>query len=167
MTRQQFEPLSDTDRVFRLVDQGSSFFPLGARLPLHSWLEPSSADKAEGETRGRRPGLSVWDSQLTRVDQASAVRRREARAPDAASCAFELGVGDVRSCGASQPARDVDVVTDPLDPSECGPGAEGHALVEGLARPAGMPRAEHKMFLDRLIACCVEKRDDAGQTTGL
>lgn len=140
--RKQFEPLPESAFVFRLAETNSMFIPEGARLPNAELFTPSSKDKEEAKKRGRPPGVSVWDRDLTTVEQARTIRYWPNEPPDGIR-AFSLNVGFVRGVG-KQFDRQIDVVADP-ESQEKGPGASGHSLIEGLKRP---PDQSRKLFKD-------------------
>lgn len=148
---ERFTPLDGRDEVFRLAVEGQKvFLPYGAALPLPEWFQPTKEDEAEGVVRGRVPGLSVWNCARTGTADAARIRWGEA-VPDGVR-AFAIGVDRVREIGERE-GRRLDVVADPLDPSD-GEGADGHALIEGLKRPDGTPRAAHRQLLTVLVAGC-------------
>lgn len=160
--RDRYSALSGDSEVFRTVSVGGVFLPPGHDLPLPAWLEPSSDDEAEAQSTGRLVGLSVWDRSLTNFTKACAWRRVD----EASERAFSASVASIRQAGAAH-GRAVDVVADPLDTgmSEYASlleslsaverdsqrrSAEGHSLIEGIKRPPGTPKSEHRAFRDKL-----------------
>ncbi|MCP4679614.1 MAG: hypothetical protein GY854_29800 [Deltaproteobacteria bacterium] len=151
MSRQQFEPLPDNALVFRVGQTGKEFFPEGARFPNEKFFVPSSTDVKEGKKRGRRPGLSAWDRELTTPDQAKTLMFNPT--PSKAKLAvFGLITGTIRNIG-QQAGVELDVVADPLT-TRHEPGADGHALIEGLKRPPGGDRLLYKGVRDDLVETC-------------
>ncbi len=132
-----FARVPDEEWVYRLADPGGAFLPEGVVLPLPAWLRPTRADVQEAEARGRRPGLSVWRRDYTKVVEA----RKLANKPR--GLAFTVQAGGCRRVG-SRAGIDVDVVADPLHAARPAPGWDGHALVEGLARPPGAARSTYR-----------------------
>lgn len=143
-----FSPLPDITSVFRLAETGGRFLPVGAPMPNADIWEPSSEDKRDAEARGRVPGVSVWEQGRASTDQARRLRFAP-EPPPAGVRAFAATVSALREVGRRH-QRPMEVLADPL-PEDRGPGADGHALVEGLKRPAGVPRPEHKRMLDDLL----------------
>jgi hypothetical protein len=136
--------------------------PPGHQLPLPEWLEPTKEDVADAERTGRNPGLSVWDAELTSFHQACTWRGVNA----AEELAFKAVVSNLRSVAASF-QRDLDVVADPLDVElseylevvlrvatsdrdALVASAKGHSLLEGVRRPSGLAKSEHRSFRDAL-----------------
>jgi hypothetical protein len=153
MTRTRFEPLDREAFVFRLVELGSTFLPMGALLPLPEWFEPTTDDKDEGVRLGRPAGLSVWDKSLCSVGDAKAIRFYPGTPPDDVK-AFGLRVGEVIRIGMRH-ERSLQVVSDP-HPLEFLNGYEGHCRLEGLERPVGYPRPRHKELKVDLAGACEE-----------
>lgn len=133
--------------VFRLANRGTDFLPADAVLPTSGLFRPSSDDEAEGKERGRPPGLSVWDRGRTTVEQAQHLADK----PE--SEAFGLLAERVRQIGVSQ-GLNLDVWYDALDERESEPGADGHALIEGLARPEGKPKKTYRDVRRKLAEAC-------------
>ena len=153
MSRSLFEPLPDDAFVFRLAETGKLFLPRGALLPNAEFFHPSSEDEREAEKSGRSPGVSVWDRELTTVENAKRIRFSPGDLPDGVR-AFGLLVKVVRSIGQKR-AVAVDVVAVPLPPNN-GPGADGHAHIEGLERKKGQPRLVIKGLRADLAEACEE-----------
>ena len=153
MTRSPFEHLPDDSFVYRLAETGKSFLPKGARLPNAEFFRPSSEDERESEKTERPPGVSVWDRELTAVEHAKRIRFSPGDPPDEVR-AFGLLVKVIRSIGRRRNVA-VDVVAAPLPP-ENGPGAEGHAHIEGLARKKGQSRLVIKGLRAELAEACIE-----------
>ena len=143
-----FSPVPDDHDVLRFVVQGGRFFPPGHTHPDPDWLIPTSKDKEEAARRGRVPGLSVWDTHRCRLSQA----RKLAERPH--DHAYVAHVAALRGVAASllPPSHPLDVVTDPLTARRGEPGWDGHALIEGLARPAGAPKQVWTELRERLTA---------------
>lgn len=141
----RFTPLAPERSVFRLAVPESGFLPKGRAIPLPDWLAPTKQDKAEAAGRGRRPGLSVWDSERTTLAQA----RNFTSKPD--GLAFVASVAMCVSIGAER-SLEIAVVTDPRDDLAPAPGHEGHSLIEGLAKPHGAA----KLVYDDLRRAMVE-----------
>ncbi len=148
-----FEPLPIDTVVFRLAKEDSKFLPPGALSPNADIWAPSSGDEAEGKERGRPPGVSVWDVRRTSPAQAITIRFGEKPPP---TRAFAAKVQAILAAG-EQHGRTLHAFADPL-PVERGPGADGHALIEGIARPIGVSRVEHKQLLDALVQILQELR---------
>lgn len=140
----RFEPLSASDTVLRLARRGSGYLPAGRVYPLPNWLAPTREDRDEAESRGRRPGLSVWDHARTTPDQA---RDMTDRPDEPAWCAR---VGPLLDKGRDHGVL-IDVVRDPAEHLRPQPGWDGHSLIEGIARPPGAPKARYKALRASLI----------------
>ncbi len=153
MSSPLFESLRDDARVFRLAETGSQFLPEDARLPTYGIFQPSTADIAEGKELGREPGISVWDEAFSTVLQAAAIWYDNEDYPEGVK-AFALVVDTIRSLGAEF-ERTVDVVASPIS-DDTRPGADGHCAIEGLQRPNGYPKKQHKALLLGLADACVE-----------
>jgi hypothetical protein len=147
-------PLDDAASVMRVI-----------KVPvLNPTLRPqegdftlSSADKQE-----RPPALSVWDRDLTTVQQAIAFTppKETQRAT-----AWALAVSAIRALrvqGLHDPSGAdwfLDVIRSPLtdaltqqpDPR---PGAHGHCGITGLDRPPGYNSNLFKMLRIKLVRCC-------------
>ncbi len=160
--RSRYSPLDGDATVFRTVKPGGAFLPPGHQLPIPEWLEPNRTDIEEAAKSGRPPGLSVWDKALTSFEHACRWRQVD---PDD-ELAFSAQVHAVRSV-AVQHDRELDVVADPLDLAtgdrdkivEAVPvtvragfaqSAQGHSLIEGIKRPSGCAKKEHRSFRDEL-----------------
>ncbi len=133
---------------------------VGQRLPKPEWLKPTAEDEAEGGRAGRPAGLSVWEASRTRVVDAMWFRGEAAEQEAFAaivSAVTTLGKGHGRElavvCDAHPFAEDDGRWSELDGPSQvrlrC--AAEGHALIEGLARPPGAPRGPYAAFLAALI----------------
>jgi hypothetical protein len=144
---ERYSPLADGAFIFRLADPGSQFLPMDAELPLPRWFEPSSGDVAEGEKRGRPPGLSVWDKQYATVEDARQLLGRPQ------SAAFGMSVAGCKLISQTH-KREIAVVSDPLDEQAPKLGWEAHALIEGLKRPPGTTRQAHLDLLTELAQSC-------------
>ena len=153
MSRNLFEPLSDGVFVFRLAETGKSFLPKGARLPNADFFRPSTDDEEEAERIGRPPGLSVWDRGLTNLEDAKRIRFAPEDSRDRVR-AFGLLVQTIKSIGMER-RRELGVVAVPL-PTEEGPGADGHAHIEGFARAPGESRPLIKGLRAALADACTE-----------
>lgn len=155
--------LPEAATVFRSAREskgGNGFIAPGMRLPRPSWLEPGKQDIEDSASRKppRPAGLSVWDRERTSPRQEVAIRAffaaLEKRAPDSRVLrVFAAPVGGIVATGA-QHKRELQVVRDEIP--DCSlPGADGHALVEGLrwaddaTREAS--REVHQNFLDDLV----------------
>ena len=162
MPSEPYTSLRDAQRVFRIVERGGGHWPRGHQEPNPSFMVPTKADKEEAARIGRVPGTSVWDVDETTVGQALAIREHdrlersdgatrpaEDDTPPHEPWAFAIGVAAARRIGA-QHGREVDVVTDPRADLTL-PGAHGHALIEGLARPAGQSRQAQTALLKDLV----------------
>jgi hypothetical protein len=152
--RERYAPLSTSGGVFRLARVGGGFLPPGHRLPKPEWLEPDKQDIAEAAKSGRAPGLSVWDTELATHEDACWWRD----VPPEDYRSFAAPISKLLACGARH-ARSLGVVADPLPTDEprlkVAPvgvqqrlvrAAEGHSLIEGIARPEGAPKQGHKLF---------------------
>ncbi len=153
MSRSQFDPLPDDAFVFRLAETGKSFLPKGARLPNAGFFRPSSEDEKEAERTGRPPGVSSWDRELTSVEDAKRIRFLPKDPPEGVR-AFGLLVQTIRDVGLERD-NELDVVAVPR-PVEQGPGAVGHAHIEGLARKPGQARPQIKGIRASLADACTE-----------
>jgi hypothetical protein len=143
---ERYWPLADEAVVVRLANAQSSFLPATAVLPLPQWLEPTHQDIEEAQKSGRPPGITVWDASLTNVEQARLLSGK----PEGRAFAAQ-----VTSCKkvAADHARQIAIVADPVDEKKPSPGWEGHALIEGLRRPAGLNNGKklQQDFLTDLI----------------
>ena len=153
MSSEPFDPLPDDARVFRLAETGSHFLPEGARLPTREIFQPTTDDIEEGRQRDREPGVSVWDEARTTVPQAATIRYDREDYPEGIK-AFALVVGTIRTLGVENDRR-IDVVADPRIGDDW-PGADGHCAIEGLQRPRGYPKRQHKALLVGLVEACNE-----------
>ena len=157
--RKRYEPLPDGAAVFRSVRVAGGFLPSGFRLPKPEWLEPTNDDVAEAAKSGRAPGLSVWDAALAAHDDACWWRKVDSG--EYRSFCADLTKLRQAATGFSRP---FDIVADPL-PTDDEPrlaqlgvderkrleiAAGGHSLAEGIKRPAGTPKREHKSFREEL-----------------
>lgn len=134
--------------VLRLVSLKDQFIPRGAILPTWEAFNPSSEDKEEARRRGCDPRVSVWDSELTTVEQAQAFRRDTECKP------YWLRVEDIHAVGAFAAVRRLRVVADPLPEEK--PGAAGHCGIEGLHRKDGESKKDWKTLLDKLAQKCMD-----------
>ena len=153
MSRNLFEPLPDVAFVFRLAETGKSFLPKGARLPNANFFRPSTDDEEEAKRIGRPPGLSVWDRGLTNVEDAKRIRFAPEDSQGGVR-AFGLLVQTIKSIGLER-RRELGVVAVP-QPTEVGPGADGHAHIEGLARAPRESRPLIKGLWTALSDACTE-----------
>ncbi len=129
--------------VCRLVPISGSF-PPGSRVPLVTNFCPSSEDIRVAELAGTVPLLSVWDEDLTTLDQAKSFFR-----PDCAG--FGLSVKKVRAIVIPTSDETLRVLRDPLPPDLAKrPGSKGHCGIEGLARPAGKQEQSYKFLRMKL-----------------
>lgn len=104
----------------------------------------------------------MWDASLATFDDACWWREDD----PSQHRAFITEVGRAVEVGASS-GRQLACVADPIDVSaeprfemlspedrvRLGQAAEGHALLEGVARPSGGERLAHRSFLDALARC--------------
>lgn len=130
MRRAFFEPVADDCEVFRLAEVGKPYFPATSDLPLPEFFVPSSEDRREAIARGRRVTLSVWDGELTTVEDARRIRWGDG-AGEHETRAFALTAAGVRAIGVAEQLP-IDVVDDRHDEAIEGPGAEGHCAILGL-----------------------------------
>lgn len=159
--RDRYSPLNGSARVFRLARRGGGHLPSGHRLPKPEWLEPNDPDKSAAATSGRTPGISVWDAAYASVEDACWFRN----IPRSSQEAFGATVQAILDVGAGH-ARAMGVVVDPetvptgearwqaLDESaraRLTMAAEGHSLIEGISKPSGVARPDHRAFLDALV----------------
>ena len=138
----------------------TKFVPEGARLPTIDGFHPSQDDKDEAAANNHAIRLSVWDWDLTTVEQATAFRRLPEDDPQ--SYAFSLSVGAVVAMAAQHRNARARAVHCPLPPSD-GPGAEGHSGLEGCDRPTNTPRPAMKAFLADLCDLCVDVSKQSGR----
>lgn len=158
-----YEALPGAATIFRSAreSKGSNgFIAPGMRLPRPGWLEPGKQDIEDSASRKppRAAGLSVWDRERTSPKQEVSIRAffaaREKRPADTRVLrVFSASVQEIVATGV-QHKREVQVVRDEI--ADCPlPGANGHALVEGLrwaddaTREAA--REVHQNFLDDLV----------------
>lgn len=152
----RFTPLPTGSSVVRVLGRKPHFFhPPDFREPKPEVFKPNSRDIEEGAARGRPPGVSVFDCSGCSVADAVLIRTRQGGRPLGEVIALKIGVDDVRRIGrAYNPA--VDVVADPIETSEGRvldlPGADAHALIEGLHEVDRSRRRspDYKALLDRL-----------------
>ena len=136
--------LSESKRVMRLLKRSAHFFPPGERRPNGEAFRPSSADKLEADTKGQPIRVSVWDCDLTTVDQA-----RSFRTTSEELTIWYLKMEAVAAIKRKLNASRLKVLSDPIPPP-CAPGGAGHAGVEGLDQVAGETRLQNKALLDAL-----------------
>lgn len=158
--RSRYAPLAPTTGVLRLAQRGKDYFPAGVEKPLPKWLEPTTEDKQEAQRSGRPAGLSVWDVALSTPASACWFGNRSPADQESfvalASVIIATGVANQRTLA---------VVADPLPHPETDPrwpsldevtraglveAAEGHSLIEGIARPSGVSKTAHAALLDAL-----------------
>lgn len=130
MTRACFEAVVDDCKVFRLAEVGKPCFPATSDLPFPEFFVPSSEDRREAVARGRRVTLSVWDRELTTVEQARRLRWGDG-AGDHETRAFAFAAAAVREIGVAEQLP-IDVVDDRHEEAAEGPGAVGHCAILGL-----------------------------------
>jgi hypothetical protein len=136
------EPLPGTTNVLRLPRPPPEFQPDSWR-PTDKQFEPSNADKEYANTSGKPVRVSVWDEELTTVEQASAFRAGE-------TLCLRLRVQVVLDTASEHGGDAVRVVYDPLPAVESEkPGAEGHAGIEGLER-GSKPRKAWRVLLQAI-----------------
>lgn len=136
------EELAAGKRILRLVKDIPRFIPPGYSLPTGDAFEPSTDDKEEARKRAQPVRVSVWDLELTTVEQAKAFRASEQL------LAFDLMVQDVIDVRQLFNCHRLRVVADPFDVSQ--PGAYGHCGIEGLDRQKGEDRKTYRATLDEL-----------------
>jgi hypothetical protein len=124
----RFEPLDDDATYMRVATTGSRFLPQGHVLPDPQWLRPTSADEREAAERGRVPGLSGWELGLTTPEQAAELSDQPG------GRVFGVKAGALRRTALEKDIP-IDVLHDPADVLAPRPGWDGHAIMEGLARP--------------------------------
>ena len=71
------------------------------------------------------------------------------RGANESEAAFEVGVSTLTSTAAPSLLA---VVHDPAAQYRPQPGWDGHALIEGLARSAGEPKAKYRALRQRLVS---------------
>jgi hypothetical protein len=148
--RARFDPLPPRAQVFRVAFEGKAYLPAGAEFPTDAFFAPSDDDRAEATERCRRTSLSCWDSEWTTTQQAIGIRRREGSSFPGEACGFSLGVDEVEAAGRRYGIPLV-VEDDRLDPTEHGPGAEGHCGIVGLDRREQVrSRNEYKSLREEL-----------------
>lgn len=159
--RDRYSALGASARIFRLARRGGGHLPVGQRLPKPEWLNPTSEDVEEGERAGRPPGLSVWDAELTTVANACWFRgclpaNQEAFAADVSSV-VKIGASSGRTLSVvadRHPCPAMDARWGDRDERERADlvrAAEGHSLIEGIARPNDTTKNAHRAFL---VALC-------------
>ena len=153
MSRQRFEPLPVGAFIFRITERGKRFLPPDAKLPLPDFFRPTSKDEEQGASLDRPAGLSVWDRELCSVENAKKIVFLPDSHPEEVQ-AFGLTVEMTKKIGKANSAP-LDVVAFPYPP-EKGPGAAGHAHVEGLARPPGASKKQYKALRLALADSCVD-----------
>lgn len=130
-------PVPEDHALLRLPRPPKDFVPARWR-PTHVEFEPTTPEKAIAAATNSEIRISVWDEQITTIEQARAHRATEAllvlRGP----------VRGVRECGY--------VVTyDPLpSPESERPGAAGHAAIEGVGRAHGEAKTAWRARLQQL-----------------
>ncbi len=143
-----FAPLPAAALFYRLAERGTTFLPKGAVLPDPLWFRPTSEDVEEAAERGRVPGLSVWDRALTEVAEARVLARKPR------GSGFGMTVARAKALGA-EAEMSLGVVRDALYQESPKPGWDGHALLEGLHRPAGAPKQRYRDLRASLAEVCV------------
>ena len=157
--RKRYEALNDENVVARNVKMHGGFLPLGHLLPKPEWLEPTKDDVAAAARSDRPPGLSVWDYEL--ASHQDACWWRDVDPTEYKS--FRAAVSELRGVAARHD-RPLSIVGDPLETegvprleAEDSPtqarlrkAALGHSLVEGIKRPTGASKKDHKNFREEL-----------------
>jgi hypothetical protein len=152
-------PLPNEAEVFRLVSHNDEHFPPDAPKPHPVAFAVTKADREEGERRQQPPSLSVWDREKTTPAQGRQIRRNQAAAAERIAAemtpfAWKVGVlHELLLENETEPR--LTVVADPLEASE-GPGADGHAGIQGLdGKKAEQKRDDKKRLLrSRLVDAC-------------
>ncbi len=136
--------------VCRLVPTAGRF-PPNTVEPMPDDFMPKSRDKAEAKAKGIDPMISVFDEELTTLEQAKAILGQP-------SAGFGLAVECLRELKPPGDDRPLKVVRDPLEgPSAGMPGADGHCGIQGLKRRTGVPRPDHRRFCLRLCDLAVAR----------
>ena len=156
---ERYSPVPHSAEIFRHVKLGGGYFPTGRVHPLPGWIEPDRNDREEAAVTGRPPGVSCWDRSFSTVEASWEIRQQNAIATARATIpldqrgAFSTIVERVYAVTSTK-RPEVAIVYDPLEPA-LGPCAEGHALLEGLARPVAAKGSPiiiaHHDLLDELL----------------
>lgn len=138
---QELDPESEVLRVVRVK---TMFIPEGAMLPTLEAFRPSREDEEEAKERGKPVRVSVWNKQLTTIEEAKGFRNTEDPLRVFGSLA-----GAIKEVGLNFNEIRIRVVADPLEP-HLGSGAIGHCGIEGLDRLPGSAKVRHKELLDEI-----------------
>jgi hypothetical protein len=140
--------------ILRLVRKIAQFVPDG-RPPLNGEaFAPTTDDEAEAKRHSQPIRVSVWDIQLTTIEQAKAFRTSELL------LAFILTVQDVNDVRQIFHLPRLKVVADPLNDPR--PGAIGHCGIEGLDRQSGEGRKTYKATRDELARRAKLREETSG-----
>jgi hypothetical protein len=136
----------DANDVLRLPKPPPDFVPNRWR-PTHLEFRPSGEDEQRAKTSGKPVRLTVWDETLTTVAQSRTFR------------AGDVVVLRVRALAVREVSLErtipLEVVYDELDPPMLSqPGGEGHAGIEGLARPPGQPKQSWQALRQAIADRC-------------
>jgi hypothetical protein len=127
--------------VFRLAVLHVSFAANSPHLTV-AHLRPSPSDLKQAEETGGVPLLSVFDSELTTVEQACVIRNKPTLVE-----AFGWNVTSILAIGNEAWPQAYLVLRDRLAPPENDlPGADGHCGIMGLHPPENMPTRLFKEF---------------------
>ncbi len=169
----RYDDLPAETSVFRSVRTGGGFLPIGHVLPKPEWLEPTKEDVAEAQQSGRSPGLSVWDVAVASHEDACWWRGAEPHEQRS----FQASVERIVEIGEKH-SRTLSVVGDALatkdeprlaaleDPAKARliEAASGHSLIEGIKRPTGTSKLDHKSLREELARQFVPLSSESGTT---
>jgi hypothetical protein len=136
------EELGAEKDILRLVRRIAQFVPDGRPSLNGDAFVPTTDDEAEAKRRSQPVRVSVWDLQLTTIEQAKAFCTSEPL------LAFSLTVQDVNDVSQIFQLPRLKVVADPLNDPR--PGASGHCGIEGLDRQSGEGKKTYKATRDEL-----------------
>jgi hypothetical protein len=157
---ERYAKLSPDVRIFRTAKLGGGYLPAGHVLPKPEWLEPNKVDEDEAKQTGRPPGVSVWALPDATHEMACWIRSND----PAEQRSFVIRVG-ILLMVAQTHTRVVSVVADGLPHpknnlrwpalTQCVQNVvrstcDAHSLIEGIKRPAQLPKITHQNFREEL-----------------
>jgi len=145
VSEDELPPESEVFRFLRRADYHFDPGPAVAR-PVPGDFRPTSDDRELAERLGSTTvPISFWDSSLTTLEQAVAVRTELAGSPPHETRAVFVRLGDLQEV-ALRHGFEVRAFRHLLDGVVL-PGATGHCRVHGMVKPRGVVKVEHRSFL--------------------